>query len=520
MRSVIIFCSVLGLWALAAISVSGAQNPYELDQHPQPRNRIDELVFQKLRSLGIQPASVCSDAVFIRRAYLDVIGILPTAQEAKAFMEDRSKDKRSQLVDRLLQHENFPDFWAMKWSEVLRVKSEYPINLWPNAVQAYHRWIRSCLKENMPYDKFARELLTASGSNFRAPPSNFYRAMQSRDPKGIATTVALVFMGERVEKWPVEKLSRMEDFFSRVGYKATAEWKEEIVFYDRGKSLESSTSTQFPDGTRIVLNREKDPREVFADWLTGAGNPYFTRSICNRVWFWLMGRGIIHEPDDIRPDNPPQNAELLRYLEKELVSSGYDLQHQYRLILNSATYQLSPVPGAAKAEQNFACCAIRPLEAEVLIDALNSITGSTEHYSSNIPEPFSFIPDTQRAVQVADGSISSPFLEMFGRPARDTGLLTERNLQPSAAQRLHLLNSSHIQKKIEQSRLVQQQATGPKTLNQVATTLYLTVLSRFPTEKELEAIKTHGNSETISRKEAATDLAWALLNTSEFLYRH
>ena len=213
------------------------------------------------------------------------------------------------------------------------------------------------------------------------------------------------------------------------------------------RTRNSPAPAQFPDGTRTVLNRDRDPREVFAEWLTGEGNPYFARNMCNRAWFWLMGRGIIHEPDDIRPDNPPQNPELLRYLEKELVASGYDLRHLYRLILNSATYQLSPVPGDAKAEENFACCAIRPLEAEVLVDALNSITGSTEQYSSAIPEPFSFIPDTQRAVQVADGSISSSFLEMFGRPARDTGLLTERNLQPSAAQRLHLLNSSHIQRR-------------------------------------------------------------------------
>jgi hypothetical protein len=520
MKCFVQFWSVALFVLIGLVSAALAENPYELGQHPEAKNPIDEMVFERLESLGIQPARVCSDAVFIRRTCLDLIGTLPTAREARAFIEDRGVDKRARLVDRLLQHENFADFWAMKWSEVLRVKSEYPINLWPNAVQAYHRWIRSRLGENLPYDKFARELLTASGSNFRAPPSNFYRAMQNRDPKGIATTVALVFMGERAEKWPGDRLSQMAVFFSHVGYKATSEWKEEIVFYDRAKNMEQSTSAQFPDGTRTILNRDRDPREVFADWLTNAGNPYFARNICNRIWFWLMGRGIIHEADDIRSDNPPQNPELLRYLEKELVASGYDLRHLYRLILNSAAYQLSPVPGDGRAEENFACCAIRPLEAEVLIDALNSITGSTEQYSSAIPEPFSFIPETQRAVQVADGSISSPFLEMFGRPARDTALLSERNLQPRAAQRLHLLNSSHIQKKIEQSLLVQQQAAGTKKLNEVANTLYLTVLSRFPTERELEAIKAYANSGTVSRREAVIDLTWALINTSEFLYRH
>ena len=186
------------------------------------RNAIDELVFAKLEQCNVQPAAVCSDAVFVRRAYLDVIGTLPTGTRRREFLLDRSPNKRRALIDRLLEREEFADYWAMKWSDLLRVKAEFPINLWPNAAQAYHRWIRTCLKENMPYDQFVREMLTASGSNFRVPPVNFYRAMQNREPQGIAQAVALTFMGTRAEKWPKDRLAGMAAFFSQVGYKSTA----------------------------------------------------------------------------------------------------------------------------------------------------------------------------------------------------------------------------------------------------------------------------------------------------------
>ena len=191
------------------------------------RGQIDELVFGRLKQLGIQPAHLCSDAVFVRRAYLDVIGTLPTVQEVRAFLSDRNPNKRSILIDRLLEREEFADYWAMKWSDLLRVKSEFPINLWPNAVQAYHRWIRTSIRENMPYDRFVREMLTASGSNFRVPPVNFYRAVQSKEPQALAQAVALTFMGVRPERrtgvsTSQERWSQMAVFFSRIGYKSTA----------------------------------------------------------------------------------------------------------------------------------------------------------------------------------------------------------------------------------------------------------------------------------------------------------
>jgi hypothetical protein len=519
---VAVFVVALGA-ACRAAAPGGGTNPFESHAALTSQDPIDGLVFGRLEQLGIPPANLCSDATFVRRAYLDAIGTLPTALQAREFILDRNPNKRRALIDRLLQREEFADYWSMKWSDLFRVKAEFPINLWPNAAQAYHRWIRTSIKDNVPYDRFVREMLTASGSNFRVGPVNFYRAMQNKEPQGIAQAVALTFMGTRADQWPTNQLAGMAAFFSQVGYKQTGEWKEEIVFFDPGRATNGLwTAAAFPDGTAVGLSPDRDPREVFADWLIAPSNPWFARNIVNRVWGWLLGRGIIHEPDDIRPDNPPSNPELLAMLEKELIAAKYDLKQLYRLILNSRTYQLSSIPKAKQpeAEVNFASYPLRRLEAEVLIDALNQITGTTEKYSSAIPEPFTFIPEDQRSIALPDGSITSSFLEMFGRPPRDTGLEGERNNRPTAAQRLHLLNSSHIQRKIEQSQMLRYQLQSNKTPREMAVGMYLGILSRFPTEEELRVVATYAQSGSVSRREAAVDLAWALINSAEFLYRH
>jgi hypothetical protein len=546
---------VLSLTAALAggAPVGAARNPYETQAGSTNEGGIDSRVFARLKELNVSPANLCSDGVFVRRVYLDAIGTLPTATEARDFLLDRRPDKRRALIERLLARDEFADYWAMKWSDLLRVKAEFPINLWPNAAQAYHRWIRTSLKENKSYDQFVRELLTASGSNFRVGQVNFYRALQNKDPQGIAQAVALTFMGARADKWPTNQLAGLAVFFSQVGYKSTAEWKEEIVFWDPGKTVKSEHSlpppsavalaaanrsdtlsppggegwgeghswATFPDGARVKLTADRDPREVLADWLIDPKNPWFTRNIVNRVWYWLQGRAIIHEPDDIRSDNPPGNPELLTYLEQELIASHYDLKRLYRLILNSKTYQLASIPQSDKpeAEATFAFYPLRRLDAEVLIDALNQITSTTEKYSSPIPEPFTFIPEDQRSIALPDGSITSPFLEMFGRSPRDTGLESERNNRITADQRLHLLNSSHIQRKLEQSRMLRFQLQGDKPMREIVAALYLGILSRFPTESELQTAETYAQS-AANRREAVLDLAWALINSAEFLYRH
>jgi len=508
-----------------ALGQVAAGNPYEgsaSGSAPDGSGKIDRLVLARLKQLGIKPADVCSDAVFVRRAYLDVIGTLPTIKEAKDFIDSKSPNKRRALIDRLLQRPEFADYWAMKWADLLRIKAEFPINLWPNAAELYHRWIRQSIRENKPMDRFARELLTASGSNFASPEVNFYRAGQSKDANTLAKMVALAFMGCRYEKWPAAKRADMAMFFDSVGFKRTAEWKEEIVFFNVAAGKSSRRAT-LPDGTKVTIPAGKDGRLVFADWLVSSKNEYFSRNLANRAWSWLMGRGIIHQPDDIRADNPPSNPELLRLLQRELVAAKWDMKALFRLILNSRTYQLSSIPASKKpgAAANFAYYPIRRLEAEVLIDALCQITGTTEKYSSQIPEPFTFIPPKQRSIALADGSITSTFLVMFGRPARDTGLESERNNEPTAAQRLHMLNSSHIQQKIERGWRLSALLRKRQAPGQVVRSLYLTILSRYPTAQEMKVISDYAAKNRGARgREAAVDLAWALINSSEFLHRH
>jgi hypothetical protein len=502
-----------------------ASNAFELEValSPATNSPIDETVFKKLQQLGIESSPLCSDAVFVRRAFIDVIGTLPTAAEARAFLQDRSTEKRRVLIDQLLEREEFADYWATKWSDLLRIKAEFPINLWPNAAQAYHRWIRTAIRDNLPYDQFAHELLTASGSNFRVGPANFYRAVQSREPAVLARSVALTFMGTRAEKWPEHQLDAMAMCFRYIGYKATGEWKEEIVFFDPNKLPPGGRAAAiFPDKIVAHLSAERDPREVFADWLIRPENPWFTRAIVNRVWFWLLGRGIVHEPDDLRPDNPPSNPALLALLERELVAARYDLKQLFRLILNSEVYQLSSVPRSdcPDAAANFAFYPLRRLDAEVLIDALNQISGTTEKYSSAIPEPFTFIPERSRAIALPDGSITSSFLETFGRPSRDTGLESERSSAMTANQRLLLLNSSLIRRKLEQGPKLQPILRMRNRTPEATESLYLTLLSRLPTDDERTRVMAHVASRGTDSYGAFVDVAWALINSTEFLHRH
>ena len=507
--------------------LAAAVAPYEIATPFVPANQIDEFVFGRLKQQNLRPANLCSDEVFVRRVYLDVIGTLPTALEAENFILDSNPNKRGALIERLLARDEFADYWAMKWSDLLRVKAEFPINLWPNAAQAYYGWLRDAIRGNLPYDRFARDLLTASGSNFENPPVNFYRALQNKTPSGIARAVALNFMGTRAENWPSNDLENLAVFFANTGYKSTAEWKEEIVFFNPGSTnagaLNGSPRTAvFPDGTSVVLAPDRDPRAAFADWLITPKNPWFARNLVNRAWSWLLGRGIIQEPDDIRANNPPSNPELLAFLENELVASNYDIKHIFRLILNSKTYQLSAIPqdAGAEAAANFAYYPVRRLDAEVLIDAIDQLTGATESYSSAIPEPYTFIPDNLRSIALPDGSISSSFLDMFGRSPRDTGRESERNNHISAAQKLWLLNSSQVQRKIEQSRMVDFQSQKDKTPPQIVSALYLGILSRFPTPGESKIAQAYFQKNNVPRRQAVVDLAWALMNTSEFLYRH
>jgi hypothetical protein len=286
---------------------------------------------------------------------------------------------------------------------------------------------------------------------------------------------------------------------------------------------------KLPDGTTVALSADRDPREVFADWLITPKNPWFTRAAVNRIWGWLIGRGIVHEPDNIRVGNPASNPELLMFLDKELIASGYDMKRLNRLILNSKIYQLSSMArtNSPQGAAQFASYPLRRLDAEVLIDAINKVTGSSDLYTSPIPEPFTYIPENMPAVAIADGSITSPFLALFGRSARATGMENERNNRPVAAQWLHLLNSSHIQRKLEQGPKLKVLFDSGKPQREITEELYLTILSRFPTTNELKIIESYGAPPAKDGKPAGpkkrdqwVDIAWALINSTEFLYRH
>jgi len=468
-------------------------------------NKIDELVHARLRKLGIPPSDLCPDQVFLRRVYLDMVGTLPAVEEVRRFLSDPDAQKRSKLIDELLDSEEFADYWALKWGDLFRVKSEYPSNLWPNAVQAYHRWIRDSIAKNKPFDRFATELITSSGSNFRIPPVNYYRAFLTREPQNLAEVTALIFMGARIgcarchahplESWTLEDNLGLAAFFAKVRYKRTREWKEEIVYTNpRGNLLHPKIRTvvppRFPGGEVPEMKAEEDPRVKFARWLTAPENPWFARNIVNRTWFWLLGRGIVHEPDDLRSTNPPENPALLEYLEHELVGHEYDLKHIYRLILNSRTYQLSSRTNQYNQNDvaHFSHYQVKRLGAETLLDAIGQVTGRWDSYRSRIPEPFVVLPTGYRATHLADGSIDLPFLQLFGRPPRDTAYESDRDLELSMRQTLHLLNSSDVQNKINASPRLGRMMQEIKEDQKIIEELYLSTVSRFPTEEESKRI--------------------------------
>jgi hypothetical protein len=512
----------------------------------EPNNRIDELVLAKLKKLGIPPAELSSDEEFLRRAYLDTIGVLPRPDEVRAFLADREPRKRSRLIDRLLERDEFADFWALKWGDLLRIKSEYPVNLWPKAAETYYRWIRQSIAANKPYDRFVTELLTSSGSNFRDPPVNYYRAMSKKEPQTIAETTALIFLGARIgcaqchghpqENWDINDELGLAAFFTQLRFKPTSEWKEEIVFISGASPMRDPKTKQVVPpkflgdcpgfrSTKTGLSppKDQDLRAVFAAWLTAADNRPFAENIVNRVWFWLLGRGIVHEPDDLRPTNPPENPELLEYLRKELVGHRYDLKHVYRLILNSRTYQLSSQANEANAHDaaHFSHYQVKRLGAEQLLDAICQATETGETYSSWVPAPPpSRLPAGYRAAQIPDANIESPILELFGRPPRDTAYESDRCSQSSLRQALYFVNSDHLEGKVAASGRIKRLLEARQSDGQIVDELVLASLSRLPSAKEKQAFLTYIQQHKTNRLQAIRDVFWAVLNTKEFLFDH
>jgi len=501
----------------------------------EANNRIDELVYAKLKAMGIPPSEVASDEAFLRRVSLDTTGLLPTPDASRAFLTSTDPSKRATLIDRLLDSPEFADFQSLKWGDLLRIKSEYPVRIWPKAVAAYYQWVHDSIAHNKPYDQFARELLTATGSNFRVGPANFVRAVQNKDARSLGETAALVFMGARigcarchahtVESWTLDDDLSIGAFFARVNYKSTGEWKEEIVYPDYKLTLRDPRTRQpvaprLPGAALVQPGPEEDPRVQFAAWLTAPENPWFARNIVNRIWFWLLGRGIIHEPDDLRPTNPPTNPELLAFLEHELLTHHYDLKHIYRLILNSRTYQLSSDTNQWNAHDiaHFSHYSVRRLTAEQMLDAVSQFTETNEKFRSIIPEPFSNWPADYRATQISDGNTECSFLDLFGRPPRDTPYEGERNIDLTLRQTLYFLNSEQLEGKLTSSpRLKRLSASDDVT---VLEDIYLSTLSRFPTSEERRRILDYLAAHKSARAQAIQDIAWAILNSKEFEFNH
>ncbi len=540
---------LLGIISLTVVSFS-AENPYSNNKVFTPKNEIDNILKKEWSRQKLLPARRTTDYIFIRRVYLDLVGALPSTQEVLDFVDDNNKNKRLLLINKLLKSENFATYQSLRWCDTLRVKSEFPINLWPNAVQAYHLWIFNSLKQSLSYDKFAWQLLTSNGSNFRQPQVNFYRAIQGQEPITIAKAAALTFMGTRLENWKENDRNEFIKLFSRVSYKKTSEWKEEIVSMDHSKN--SLMTVKLPGNQTITVKPGQDPRREFARWLIKPNNQWFARNAVNRIWFWLFGRGIVNEPDDFRLStnpkrinygNRPASPELLDYLAKEFVKSGYNSKHIFRLILNSSTYQQSSVARSTtnKAQKYFAVYPIKKIPAEVMCDIIHSFTKEKPKYVSVIPEPFTYIPPTNKTISLADGSITSSFLEQFGKSPRDTGKLSERSQNTTYNQRLFMLNSSMTHRSLINSRAIRESMNLLKREYKMGSidSIYIAILGRPATKEEKEIIsdslgvKAWSKNKRVKTKknnskkrpqiipwQSERDLIWTLLNTKEFVFNH
>lgn len=513
------------------VSVLVAKEPLKNFPEEEPNNKIDIFISKNLMSANILPSAICSDSEFMRRLYLDATGLLPSPKEVEAFIFDKGKNKREKLIDKVVASPEFTDKLAMRFSDLLRIKSEFPSNLWPNAAQAYHTWLRDAFDSGMPYDIIARRMLLSSGSNFKNPPVNFYRAVNVKNADNFAEAASLVFMGVRTncikchvhpqEEWTIKDSAAMASIFSQLKFKNSKEWKEEILALNLPDTNEKSEPIEnFVLGEKILSPAGRDTREAFVDWLLDDSNRYFARAAMSRVWYWIFGIGLIEPADDIRPNRPPTNPELLAYLEEMFKASDYDFRKIYKLIFMSKTYQRSYKTNASNADDTLLFSHRIPtrLEAESLNDIISGVLGEYQAFKSITPEPYSFWPENFKAHQLHDGSVSNPFLTLFGKPGRNSSYLNDRSNLVSMQQILHLSDSANINSKLNSSAFLKELAKGSVSNEEKIKTLYLSFLTRLPSTKELHtAIKYLETSKT--NYEGVKDLAWAIINTKEFLFK-
>lgn len=496
-----------------------------IDPYPalQENNFIDKLVFQKLRKFHILPSQPADDAEYLRRLYLDVIGTLPTPEEARRFLQDSRSDKRARLLDELLDRSEFADYWALKWSDLLRVDRQA---LGHKRAYAYYKWIRDSLAANKPYDQFVRELLTAEGPLQEAPAAAFYKLFNK--PGDTASTLSQVFLGVRIacaechhhpfDRWGQTDYYGMQAFFTPLQVR-TAPLGEEMMASGNPETRHPRTGEPiFAHALGVNMpeaSPEGDRRGVLADWLTAADNPWFARNFANRVWAHFLGRGLVEPVDDVRATNPPTNPELLDALAKHVIETRFDFRQLIRTIAASRVYQLSAQPNATneRDEQNYSRAMLKRIDAEVLLDMVCQATG--------VPEKFDGMPAGYRAIQLWDSKTPHYFLKLFGRPVRVSACECERVQEANVSQVLHIMNSPEIHAKISHdagtvARLLRRNTDD----SPLADELYLAYFSRFPTAKEKEIAVQYLHKNAAKRQQAAEDLAWSLMNSLEFVFNH
>lgn len=509
-----------------------------------PRNNfVDEHVLNKLELLRLPPSAPCTDAEFIRRAYLDTCGLLPTPDAVNAFLKDPAPQKRAALIDTLLAHPAFVDYWSHKWSDLLLVSSR---NLPQPAMWAFYRSVRQSVADNTPWDRFARDILTARGSSLTNGGGNYF--VLHKDVSALAESTAVTFLGTSIgcakchnhplEKWTQDQYWAFANLFSRVGLK-NGDRAGEVLVQSRtdGDALHLRHGTAMPptplDGKPLATDAPLDRRAYFADWLTAPDNPYFAKAIVNRIWRNYMGRGLVEAEDDLRETNPPSNRELFDALATDFVKNGYDTKHLMRLILNSAAYQRSSKPTAANAADDrfYSRYLLRRLPGEVILDAYSDITGVPTPFdritsaAGDSSTPISTYPRGTRALQVPDSLATSQFLDAFGRADRIQTCACERTSDASVTQALHLNNGYTLNDKLrDKNSVVAKWLAANVSDDEIVDRVFMLGLSRKPSEREkrqfLTVLADESKGGPQSRRETIEDFVWAVLTGREFLFNH
>lgn len=511
-----------------------------VEQLPPVKNFIDQQVFANLKQIGIPPSPICDDSTFLRRVSLDIGGRLPTLEETKAFLADKSPDKRDRAVEALLNSPDYADYFANKWTALL--KNQRAENADITANFAFHAWMRDNLLANTPYDQIVRQILASTGTIVSNPPVAWYKRV--KEPTTQVEDVAQLFLGVRMqcaqchhhpfERWTQAEYYHMAAFFSQIGRKPTAIAGEDLIFHKRGLAQTEHRKTRVmlkPAGLgepELDIAPDDDPRLALADWMSNKSNPFFAKALVNRYWKHFFKRGLIEPEDDLRDTNPPTNPELLDALAKHFLNSGYDLKSLVRAITQSHTYQLSAMPNQHNGIDRQAYSHFYPkrMTAEVLLDSIDMVTASKTDFAD--------LPPGTRAISLPDNSYTraSPFLKVFGRPDNASVCECERVQSASLAQSLHLMNASDVKAKLAASggraeQLSKAEMPEPKRVRE----LYLAAFSREPTAEEVQIAEAHllkprtdaaGKplDSQRARRNGYEDLLWAILNTKEFLFNH